>query len=504
MEGGSAVPRLDAIYARQSVERVDSISVESQIEACRREIMEGAAELYIDRGYSGKNTDRPSFQRLLQDIRAGKIRRVFVYRLDRISRSVLDFAQIIDVFQAHEVDFVSTVEKFDTGTPIGKAMLMIVMIFAQLERETIQQRVADAYQSRSRHGFYMGGRVPYGFVLQEITLHGKRTKRYQAVPDEAEVVQAVFSFYAKPQTSLEDVARWLEQNQVRKRDGTCFTRSRIRDMIINPIYVRADWQLYEFCKKHQITCVNPPEDFIGVHGAYLYSSKTEETRKTLDLAGHTLVLAPHEGIVDADIWIRCREKCLKNVSAFKRVRPRRNWLAGKLICAECGRTLAIKNYPRKTMADRRCYVCGKPGGGCLPSMDADGIDRIVLEALQKKLPFLHQPPLEKSMETAMEEIRLRERMERLAQEQNLLLEKIPLADRVVMEYINRQAGALEQERSLLLQEVQKIAKRQEEQPPLAYWQIWERLPVAEKHAVCDAMLEHILVSPQKLSFYWRF
>ena len=73
-----------------------------------------------------------------------------------------------------------------------------------------------------------------------------------------------------------------------------------------------------------------------------------------------------------------------------------------------------------------------------------------------------------------------------------------------MEYINRQAGALEQERSLLLQEVQKIAKRQEEQPPLAYWQIWERLPVAEKHAVCDAMLEHILVSPQKLSFYWRF
>ena len=151
----------DAIYARQSVDRIDSISVESQVEYCKKEVIGQDIKVYTDKGYSGKNIERPAFQELMKDIERGKVRRVIVYRLDRISRSVLDFANVIDVFQKHRVDFVSTMEKFDTGTPIGKAMLMIVMIFAQLERETIQQRVSDAYASRSKRGFYMGGRVPY-------------------------------------------------------------------------------------------------------------------------------------------------------------------------------------------------------------------------------------------------------------------------------------------------------------------------------------------------------
>ena len=139
----------DAIYARQSVDRIDSISVESQIEFCKKEVTGESYKVYTDKGYSGKNIDRPAFQDLLRDIEAGKVNRVIVYRLDRISRSVLDFANVIDIFQKHKVDFVSTMEKFDTGTPIGKAMLMIVMIFAQLERETIQQRVIDAYSLKN-------------------------------------------------------------------------------------------------------------------------------------------------------------------------------------------------------------------------------------------------------------------------------------------------------------------------------------------------------------------
>ena len=148
--------RVEAIYTRQSVDRADSISVESQAEFCRRELTGIDCRIYTDRGYSGKNTDRPAFRRLMRDVADGQVGRVIVYRLDRISRSVLDFANVIDVFQRHAVSFTSTMERFDTDSPIGKAMLMIVMIFAQLERETIQQRVADAYASRSRRGFYMG------------------------------------------------------------------------------------------------------------------------------------------------------------------------------------------------------------------------------------------------------------------------------------------------------------------------------------------------------------
>ena len=186
---------INAIYTRQSVDRIDSISVESQVEYCKKEAAGGSVKVYTDKGYSGKNVDRPAFQELMLDIQSGKVRRVIVYRLDRISRSVLDFANVVDMFQKYGVDFVSTMEKFDTGTPIGKAMLMIVMIFAQLERETIQQRVVDAYRSRSKRGFYMGGKIPYGFRLTEITMDGVRTKMYESMPKEADLVQRIFAMY---------------------------------------------------------------------------------------------------------------------------------------------------------------------------------------------------------------------------------------------------------------------------------------------------------------------
>ena len=145
--------RIDAIYARQSVDKKDSISIESQIEFCKYELKGGNCKEYKDKGYSGKNTERPQFQQLMRDIESGLVRKVVVYKLDRISRSILDFAKMMDFFQKYEVEFVSSTEKFDTSTPMGRAMLNICIVFAQLERETIQKRVTDAYYSRSQRGF---------------------------------------------------------------------------------------------------------------------------------------------------------------------------------------------------------------------------------------------------------------------------------------------------------------------------------------------------------------
>ena len=129
--------RIDAIYARQSVDKKDSISIESQIEFCKYELKGGNCKEYKDKGYSGKNTERPQFQQLMQDIESGLVRKVVVYKLDRISRSILDFANMMELFQQYNVEFVSSTEKFDTSTPMGRAMLNICIVFAQLERETI-------------------------------------------------------------------------------------------------------------------------------------------------------------------------------------------------------------------------------------------------------------------------------------------------------------------------------------------------------------------------------
>ena len=127
--------RIDAIYARQSVDKKDSISIESQIEFCKYELKGGNCKEYTDKGYSGKNTDRPKFQELVRDIKRGLIAKVIVYKLDRISRSILDFANMMELFQQYDVEFVSSTEKFDTSTPMGRAMLNICIVFAQLERE---------------------------------------------------------------------------------------------------------------------------------------------------------------------------------------------------------------------------------------------------------------------------------------------------------------------------------------------------------------------------------
>ena len=149
--------RIDAIYGRQSIDKKDSISIESQFEFCRYELKGGEAKEYKDKGYSGKNIERPDFQRLLKDTRTGLIRRVIVYRLDRISRSIVDFAKLMELFKQYNVEFVSCTEKFDTSTPMGRAMLNICIVFAQLEREKrkreVEQKLFDVFSK------YAGQRV---------------------------------------------------------------------------------------------------------------------------------------------------------------------------------------------------------------------------------------------------------------------------------------------------------------------------------------------------------
>ena len=211
-----------AIYARQSINKMDSISIETQIEECEKQLRKGEKQLrkgekasvYFDKGYSGKNTDRPEFQRLLEDIRLGSVSRVICYKLDRVSRSVLDFTMMMETFSRYKVDFISCNEKFDTSTPMGRAMLSICIVFAQLERETIQQRVIDAYCSRSRKGYYMGGRCPYGFGVEEYVIDGIKTSHYVVIPEEAEVLKLMYSMYAQPQVSVGDVIKHLITNFV--------------------------------------------------------------------------------------------------------------------------------------------------------------------------------------------------------------------------------------------------------------------------------------------------
>ena len=499
--------RMEAIYTRQSVDRIDSISVESQLEYCQRELAADNYKVYADKGYSGKNTNRPAFQQMMQDIAAGKIERVIVYRLDRISRSVLDFANVIDYFQKYLVSFSSTVEKFDTASPIGKAMLMIVMIFAQLERETIQQRVADAYASRSKRGFYMGGRVPYGFSLREITIDGVRTHCYMPHEKESAVIRQIFSLYAQPQVSLGGVAEYLNAHGVKNRSGENFSRYRIRDLIVNPIYARSDYSIYHFFQTQGAEIVNSPADFIGVNGAYLYSG-TSEKRKTVSLAGHILVLAPHEGIVDADIWLKCRAKCLKNQSAAKPIKAKRTWLAGKIKCGRCGHALTVKVGRRKHKADVRYYLCSykyAAKSGCtFGSLHADMLDALILTeicgklaefaSLSQKRPHVHSDVW-----------RLRTKIDEINTEIQALVRQVSLADEDLMKYINFRVTSLESQKKACCSRIDELEhqSRSSAQKITNYIKAWNRLTIDDKAAVVDCLIESIYATETELKITWK-
>lgn len=237
--------RIDALYGRQSVDKKDSISIESQLEFCRYETHGGAYEEYTDKGFSGKNTNRPDFERMMADIEKGKIKRVIVYKLDRISRSILDFANMMEVFQQHNVEFISSTEKFDTSTPIGRAMLNICIVFAQLERETIQKRVTDAYYSRSIKGYYMGGRVPYGFKLEKTLVNGIKTSYFVPDGEKASQVIKMYYWYAEDGKSLGEIQRKLAEEESGKKN---WCTARISEILRNPVYVKSDMDIYNFLK----------------------------------------------------------------------------------------------------------------------------------------------------------------------------------------------------------------------------------------------------------------
>ena len=283
--------REDCIYARQSVDRKDSISIESQIDFCKYELKGGSCRVFKDKGYSGKNTDRPEFQKLLGEIRKGKVRRVIVYKLDRISRSILDFATMMELFQEYDVEFVSSTEKFDTSTPMGRAMLNICIVFAQLERETIQKRVTDAYYSRCLKGFHMSGQAPYGYQLEPTVVEGIRTKKMVADPVAADHVRLMFEMYAEPETSFGDITRYFEEHDI-KIYGKSMFRTFLSQLLRNPVYAQADLELYEFFKSQGAAIVNDASDFAGTNGCYLY--KGRDVKEDKDSSWDTLKKRLHE------------------------------------------------------------------------------------------------------------------------------------------------------------------------------------------------------------------
>lgn len=495
-----------AIYARKSVYREDSISIESQIEMCRYEARGEEAVIYQDNGFSGKNTDRPDFQRMMSDIRANKISKVIVYRLDRISRSILDFSEMMDEFQKHKVDFISATERFDTSSPMGRAMLNICIVFAQLERETIQQRVADAYDSRSRRGFYMGGKIPYGFTKKPTVIDGIKTSMYEIDPVEASDIKRIFKLYSKPSATLGDVVREITKDSCVNNRGKNWNTVRISELMRNPVYVMADVNVYMFFKQQGANLCNPIEDFDGMHGCYLFSGENTN-RKTWDLEGQNVVIAPHNGFIPSDIWLTCRKKLLGN-HQIKTCKAKNSWLAGKVKCGCCGYAMTIKKS--KTRAGRYFVCSGRANKICdtpMPTIYADEFEKLIEGKITEKLTNIVIKPKAEGVSNN-EIVKLRADILNIENSIDTLIDKLTEADSTTASYINQKIKKLDSEKTELLQQISRLEEAESKLPDFKaltnVMSVWDKLSFDDKRDVVQLIIDRITVFPDRVEIVWKF
>ncbi|MBD5142439.1 MAG: recombinase family protein [Ruminococcus sp.] len=332
-----------AIYARQSVDKKDSISIEMQIADCRKKVINHSEiKIYQDKGFSGANTDRPEFQHLMNDISKGRIQKVVVYKLDRISRSLCDFMNIQKRFNEYDVEFISVHEDFDTSTPVGKAMLNILMVFAEFERETIQGRVKEASYERMKQGFFVAGIAPVGFRKVSMKIAGKKTHCLEADPNTEWVIREIYELYAKQDTSIGSIVKKINQNLEYYGFPDAVSNIRISRILRNPVYVKADADVYQYLESKGADIVDDIAEYNGTRGCTLYGKRKNKTvSKFTDLNGAFAKLGWHEGLISGKQWLRVQYKLDNNKQVKNSGKGTHSWLSGIVRCGYCGYAIII-------------------------------------------------------------------------------------------------------------------------------------------------------------------
>ena len=354
-------PLLCAIYTRVStadnLER-DFTSLDSQRESGESYIASQKSEgwtlspnRYDDAGFTGGNTDRPALQKLIADIKEGKINCVVVYKVDRLSRSLLDFSQLLEFFDKSQVAFVSVTQHFNTNTSMGRLTLNILLSFAQFEREIISERTRDKMGAAKKKGKWIGGRPPLGYIIDKVQ------HKLVVNPIEANLVQRIFKMYIDERSLVAVAGKLNKEAETTKRhvatSGRIFGGIQFRNNSIERII-----------KNHTYT------GKVNYHDV-LYPGE-------------------HAPIISDDIFQQAQKILVENRPYdYEKPRTKRiGLLSGLLRCKVCNSSM----YSTYNFKDRKCeynyYCCtnaGKRGFKTCPTclLNAHMVDTTVLAYLRK-------------------------------------------------------------------------------------------------------------------------
>lgn len=401
-----------AIYARKSKYSVTSESVDNQIDLCKKLALElGISEnnifVYEDDGLSGANDNRPSYKMMLNDIthKPNGFTHVICYKIDRLSRNVYDFANFLVTLKKHNIQLKSFSDSFDASTVSGEAMLYILSVFSQLERELISSRIKDNMYSLAKSGRWLGGNYPFGFKSEKFPIYDSNFNEgyiSSITPDETklEIIKSIFTKYIELK-SVRGVASHLYKNNILTSKGNYFQDTAIRKILRNPIYAKSSNKICDYLTTKGFEVIGIPDE---KHGFLTYAKTSKNysgqifTESDVDIDSSSksnnalAVVASHNGIIDANTWLTTQNILDENYTnnSSRTGTGALGILSGILKCSECGSsmnvTYSIKKRKDGSQKKYYYYTCSKKvhvdSNACsCKSISGDMIDKIVSEAI---------------------------------------------------------------------------------------------------------------------------
>lgn len=370
-----------ALYCRKSCFTGHGESVKNQEALCRdyARLHYPEAEIccYADEGYSAKTTDRPAFREMLAENARVPFAAIICYRLDRFSRSVRDFAQLAEALAAHGTALICVREQFDTASPTGRAMMYMTSVFAQLERETLAERVRDNMHQLARSGRWLGGTPPLGYAVQVQSVtdaDGRIRTQYGLCPDAdgQETVRAVFGAFLQAERTVAAAER------VRAQTGRAFSLTGLREILRNPVYCAADMAARAyFVAGGAAVCFDGTQPERGLM-RYNHRDYARPGAPRKPMTDWIIAAGTHPPVVSGAEWVHV-QRILDRTLPRPRHTPALG--AGALTCARCGALLRVK----ARTGGRYDYICAthlRAAADCpTGNLDGNATDAALADAL---------------------------------------------------------------------------------------------------------------------------
>lgn len=334
-----------AVYSRKSVYIENSESIETQIKIIKNYFAGSAAdfEIFEDEGFSGKDTKRPAFNRMMELCKLNKFDVVACYKIDRISRNIIDFVSIYDILKKHNTKLISVTEGFDMSSPIGKMIMIILGTFADMERENISQRVKDNMLAMAKKGLWCGGVAPRGYTI----VKNDDNKSILEI-NNIQYIKDMFNYY------LACGSLWEANKRLSEKYNNNFANERsLLQALRNPTYCKSNKEVNEYFKYKGWEIVGTPNGKGYIR--YGVSSKNP-----------CLIVSKHKAVIEPKTFLEVNTRLDKNNVEYHKKKSRNCILNGVLYCPYCKKPYHVFNNNKKTY-----YVCSshlnrnKKGSSCI-------------------------------------------------------------------------------------------------------------------------------------------